>query len=167
LFHVLSRHDGALRAKLYRIIGFELCEPIPVPASLADRRITNPDAPLIDCTIELMSASGKLLTGAPILYARVKQFDPAEGKTLIDYLTPRLLVVERRGNRWETPLVRGEPVVIDPRKEPAFFDKIGRNTNYIIHPDEILADNFVRLVMEDKALQTPRVVEEMRGVLGR
>ena len=35
-----------------------------------------------------------------------------------------------------------------PEKEPAFLDKIGKNTNYIIHPDEILADNFVRLVMD-------------------
>jgi hypothetical protein len=167
LFHVLSRHDNAVRAKLYRIIGFALCEPIAMPASLAERRITNPDAPLIDCTIELMAANGKLVTAAPVLYARVKQFDPAAGKTLIDYLTPRLLVVEQRGGRWQASLVGDEPVVIDPRKEPAFFEKVGKNTNYIIHPDEILADNFVRLVMEDKELQTPRVVEEMRGVLSR
>ena len=31
LFHILSRRDGALRAKLYHIIGFELCEPIELP----------------------------------------------------------------------------------------------------------------------------------------
>src|SRR6476661_8183671 len=46
LFHLLSRQDGAIRAKLYPVIGFDLCEPIELPPSLAPRRITNPDAPL-------------------------------------------------------------------------------------------------------------------------
>src|SRR5262249_44918901 len=47
LFHTQSRHDGAIRARLYGIIGFEVCEPISLPASLAPRRITNPDSPRI------------------------------------------------------------------------------------------------------------------------
>ena len=28
-----------------------------------------------------------------------------------------------------------------------FFEQIGKNTNYIIHPDEVLADNFIFLSM--------------------
>src|SRR5436190_7638848 len=82
LFHLFSRHDGAVRAKLYRIISFELCEPIELPASLAPRRITNPDAPLIDCTIELTAADGKTYVGAPVLYSSTKQYDAARGSTL-------------------------------------------------------------------------------------
>ena len=77
----------------------------------------------------------------------------------------RLLVVERRGDRWQPVLVNGEPVVINPRQEQEFLDKIGKNTNYIIHPDEILADNFVRLVMEDQNLQTPGIIDAMRRLL--
>src|SRR6476620_10263945 len=34
LFHILSRHDGAVREKLYQIIGFEVCEPIGLPPTL-------------------------------------------------------------------------------------------------------------------------------------
>jgi hypothetical protein len=56
-------------------------------------------------------------------------------------------------------------VVINPREEQAFLDKIGKNTNYIIHPDEIMADNFVRLVMADKDVPTPQIIEQMRSVL--
>jgi hypothetical protein len=167
LFHVMSRHDGAIRAKLYGIIGFELCEPIAMPASLAARRITNPDAPLTDCTMELAAADGKTFTGAPILYTSSKQYDPKAGKTMFQQLTFRLLVVEKHGGRWEPAVARGGPVVIDPKKEKAFLEKVGENTNYIIHPDEILADNFVRMVMGDTELKTPRVVEEMRGVLAK
>ena len=56
-------------------------------------------------------------------------------------------------------------MVIDPKKEPAFFEKVGKNTNYIIHPDEILADNFVHLVIGTKNLSTPRIIDEMRAAL--
>src|SRR4029453_7458116 len=80
LFHVLSRHDGAFRARLYRIIGFEVCDSIEFPSSLADRRLTNPDAPLVDCTIELKNTEGKSFFGAPILYASADKYDPEKKK---------------------------------------------------------------------------------------
>jgi hypothetical protein len=165
LFHIISRHDGAVRAKLYAIIGFEICGPIELPPSLAPRRITNPDAPLIDCTISLTAKSGKKVIGAPVLYAATKQYDAKKAPTLFQSLLFRLLVVEQRNNRWQPVLVRGEPVVINPREEPEFLDKIGKNTNYIIHPDEILADNFVRLVMNDANLPSPQIIDQMRRVL--
>jgi hypothetical protein len=165
LFHLLSRHDGAIRAKLYQIIGFELCQPIELPPALAPRRITNPDAPLIDCTISLTAANGKTYTVAPVLYATTKAYDPKSNATLFQSLLFRLLIVDHRGGRWQPVLTNGEAVVLDPKKEPAFLDQIGKNTNYIIHPDEILADNFVRLVMNDKDVPTPRIIDEMRRVL--
>ncbi len=165
LFHVLSRHDGAFRSRLYRIIGFELCDPIEFPPSLAPRRITNPDAPQVDCTIELKNAEGQAVTAAPILYSSAREYDAKGKRTMFSYLTFRLLVVEKAGGRWQPRLVQGEPVVIDPSKEPSFQEQIGKNTNYIIHPDEILADNFVHLVMGAKMLQTPRIIEEMRAAL--
>jgi hypothetical protein len=167
LFHVMSRHDGALRTRLYRVIGFEPCEPIKLPRMLADRRITNPDAPLIDCTIELKTSEGQTLVGAPVLYANARQYDAERGGSMFDYLTFRLLVVEKRDGMWQPVMVGPQPAVLDPRQEPAYFEKIGKNTNYVIHPDEILADNFVRLVMDDRDLATPRIVEEMRKVLQR
>jgi hypothetical protein len=165
LFHLLSRHDGAIRAKLYQIIGFDVCEPIELPASLASRRITNPDAPLIDCKISLKSKGGQTVHCAPVLYSQTKQYDAQRGASLFQSFVFRLLVVERQSNRWQPVLTRGEPIVINPREEPAFLDKVGQNTNYIIHPDEILADNFVRLVMHDENVPTPRIIDEMRGVL--
>jgi hypothetical protein len=168
LFHLLSRHDGAIRARLYGIIGFELCEPIDLPRSLAPRRITNPDAPLVDCTIALKRADGKMVFGAPVLYASTREYDAKRGASLFQSLVFRLLVVERRGGgRWEPVLARGEPVVIDPHKEPEFLDKVGKNTNYLIHPDEILADNLVCLVMDDKDISTPRITDEMRRMLAK
>lgn len=167
LFHVLSRHDGAFRARLYRIIGFELCDEIAYPRMLADRRITNPDAPLVDCLIELKAENGRTYTAAPLLYASANGFDAKKPGTLFQYLTFRLLVVENENGRWQPRLLRGEPVVIDPKKETAFFEKVGKNTNYIIHPDEILADNFERLVQGTPNLPTPRIIDEMKAALAK
>ena len=45
------------------------------------------------------------------------------------------------------------------------MEQIGGNTNYIIHPDEILADNFVHLALEAEKLATPRIIEEMKKTL--
>jgi len=167
LFHLLSRHDGAIRAKLYAIIGFQLCDPIDLPASLAPRRVTNPDAPLIDCTIALTAKDGRTVIGAPILYSETKQYDPKLAKSLFQSFVFRLLIVERQREQgpWRPLSKNGQPVVLNPREEPTFLEKIGQNTNYIIHPDEILADNFVRLVMQDENVPTPRIIDEMRRVL--
>jgi hypothetical protein len=167
LFHLFSRHDGALRARLYKIIGFEVCEPIELPTSLAARRVTNPDAPLIDCTIALPTKEGKTVVGAPILYSQAKNYDAKSGKSLFQLFIFRLMVVERQRENgpWRAALKMGQPVVINPREEQAYLDKIGENTNYIIHPEEILADNFVRLVMHDQNVPTPRIIDEMRRTL--
>ncbi len=165
LFHLLSRQDAAARAKLYPIIGFELCEPIELPPSLAPRRITNPDAPLIDCTISLKTKDGQIVTAAPVLYSQSKQYEAQRGASLFQAFVFRLLVVQRKSNRWQPVLVKDQPIVINPREEPEFYEKVGQNTNYIIHPDEILADNFVRLVMHDEAVPTPRIIDQMRRVL--
>ena len=115
----------------------------------------------------MKAKDGRLVTCAPVLYSRDKKYDAKRGESLFQSLVFRLMVVEGRGGRWEPLLTRGELTVIDPRKEPSFLEKIGENTNYIIHPDEILADNFVRMVMEDKDVQTPRIIEEMRRLLAR
>lgn len=165
LFHVLSRHQPMLRSELYAIVGFQTCPPIALPASLADRKLTNPDAPLVDCTIELRGKD-QTFVAAPVLYASAKEYDPKAG-SFFKYMTFRLMVLDKRDGKWVPAMKGDQAVVIDPKNEPAFFDKIGKNTNYIIHPDEILADNFVHLVQGQQNLATPRVVEEMGKVLGR
>ena len=43
--------------------------------------------------------------------------------------------------------------------------QIGRNTRYIIHPEEILADNFVLLVRGERKVRTPRIIDDLQRVL--
>jgi hypothetical protein len=48
--------------------------------------------------------------------------------------------------RWQAVEREGRPVLLDPKATPEYGRKIGANTNYVIHPDETIADNFVHLV---------------------
>ena len=164
LFHVLSRNDPETRQRLYGIIGFRACEEIPLPANLADRKLTNPDAPQINCTIDL-KIDGRVVVATPVLYSSVETYDPKQGGSLFRYLTFRLMLVEKKDGKWQ-PVMQGRSgVMLDPRQVPSYMEQIGKNTNYIIHPDEILADNFVQLVKENKNLPTPKIVEQMKSVL--
>lgn len=166
LFHILSRHDPALRQKLYAVIGFRPCDPIKLPPDWLARRITNPDAPQVDCYIEL-KLEGKSIAAAPFLYATPARFDPQAGGSLFKYLTFRLLVLRRDGDHLVAAIEDHRPVVIEPRSVEDFTRQIGKNTNYIVHPDEILADNFVLLLRGQKEVPTPRILEEMAKLLAK
>ncbi len=166
LFHVLSRHDATTRAALYKIVGFTLGEELKIPQALEDRRITNPDAPRLDCFIKLTS-DGQQVIAVPILYATPKQYDAQKRGKFFDYLTFRLLVVDQVAGKWQTRMKDEQPVVLDPKKVDSYYEQIGRNTSYVWHPDEILADNFVHLVNRRQNLATPRVTEGMAEVLKR
>jgi hypothetical protein len=164
LFHVLSRHDAELRRKLYAIIGFDTCAPIPVPETLADRKITNPDGPLLDSVIRLKTDDDTLYA-TPILFA-LRDYDPQREKSLFRYLQFRLLVVAQSPQGWQAVVDDGgEPQLLEPRSTRSFLEQLGENTNYIIHPDEVLADNFVHLLMDTPMLPTPRIVARMREAL--
>jgi hypothetical protein len=164
LFHVLSNQNPKLRTSLYKIVGFHTCDPIQLPKSLTDRKITNPDAPLFDCYIDL-THNGEKIKATPVLYASVKKYDAKKGGSFFKYLTFRLMQVEEADGKIRAQTVDGEPIMLDPQKIESYFKQIGRNTGYIIHPDEILADNFKFMVLNQPNLKTPRIVDELRKQL--
>lgn len=164
LFHVLSNQNPELRKTLYAIIGFKPSPGVAFPKSLRDRKITNPDAPTIDYHIEV-TIDGQLKAAAPILYTSVEKYDPKAGGTFFQHMLFKLMLIEQIEGRWRAVEVDGKAVVFDPRKVPSFMDQIGGNTNYIIHPDEILADNFVHMALETENLATPRIIESMKKAL--
>jgi hypothetical protein len=165
LFHILSRHDSQRRDRLYAVVGFHPAGAIELPPSLADRKITNPDAPTIEHYVEL-PAEGGAIAAAPILFASVASFDPTNGESFFRVMQFRLMQLTRDGDRWRAAVdENGAPVLLDAKQTPAYFERIGRNTEYIIHPEEILADNFAHLLLGARDLKTPRIVEELRDEL--
>jgi hypothetical protein len=57
------------------------------------------------------------------------------------------------------------PKLVGPQAISGFFEQVGRNTQYIIHPEEILADNFALLILGEQNVPSPEVLEKMRKVL--
>ena len=46
-----------------------------------------------------------------------------------------------------------------------FYEQIGRNTGYIIHPEETLANNFVHLMLKKQDLKNPEIPKKIEQLL--
>lgn len=164
MFHIYTNHNPRRLADLYLIVGFRLCNDIKLPASLAARRITNPDAPRLNVYIET-DVGDERLSVTPVLLARTAEYDPAAGPSLFSQMQCWLLVLENRDGQWVPWLNdQGNPRLLDPRQVPGYEQAMSLNTNYIIHPEEILAENF-RLMVQQAEVPHPWVLERLRAVL--
>jgi hypothetical protein len=166
LFHVLTRANPDLRERLYKTIGFEKCDEVEFPAGLKTRKITNPDAPRNDHCIRLQ-IGGKPVWAVPILFSAAGKYDVARGGEFFNYLQFRFLLVERSGDSMGVKAIYDgpEPRLADVRSATGFFEQVGRNTQYIIHPEEILADNFALLVLGETGVPSPVILQKMKDAL--
>ena len=110
LFHVVSQQSATLRAAMYDIVGFRPCNPIQLPNSLTDRKITNPDAPTLDWRTDVQYL-GDTVTVTPVLYASAAQYDPSQGQSFFHYLVFKLMVIEQIDGSWR-PGITGRPADI-------------------------------------------------------
>ena len=101
----------------------------------------------------------------PILHARTERYDPALGGLFFSYLRFSLLAVDLQD---DVPVyTAGAPLLVDVKQAKGFFDQVGRNTQYIIHPEEILADNFALMILGEHELKSPALLQKMRKLLLR
>lgn len=168
LFHVLSRQKPKLREELYAIIGFNECDEIELPPELASRKITNPDAPRNNHFVRL-ECGGQPCLAVPVLLSTEATYNLKRGGEFFEYLDFKFLVVEQGSNpkQLRPVLVNGGPKLVEPKEVSGFFEQIGRNTQYIIHPEEILADNFAILILGDEQVPSPEILRKMKDVLLR
>jgi hypothetical protein len=162
LFHILSRNAPQLREKLYGCVGFTNCGVVELPADLSARKITNPDAPTVEHAIEL-SVEGQVVQFAPMLIAKVDKYDAKGRRDFFQLMDFRLVAIEKgKSGAMQAKLRDGKPWLVDPHEMEGYFDKIGRNTGYIIHPEEIVADNFVLMIWGQKDVKSPQVLDGIR-----
>jgi len=167
LFHIYRTSNPAMRRDLYEIIGFEVCPEIVLPPELQARKITNPDAPLLDSFIRLRLDGGSV-AATPVLLSKSERYDTKAGGEFFDSMVFKVLILaETRDGLRPAMLPGGGADLRDPSALPSYFDQIGRNTQYIIHPEEILADNFVLMINEAPSVPSPSILQEMRVVLTR
>jgi hypothetical protein len=168
LFHILSRQNPELREKLYKIIGFTKCNEIKLPPGLQRRKITNPDAPRNDHFIRV-AIDGRESLAVPILLASAEMYDVKRGGEFFDYLQFKFVVVEWRADSQTFTTVDDgpSPKLAGMRQVSGFMEQVGKNTDYIIHPEEILADNFALLVLNGRHVASPEILRKMRELLLR
>lgn len=166
LFHVLSRANPELQERLYELIGFTKCNEIDFPAKLKACKITNPDAPRNDHCIRLQF-DGKVIWAVPILFSSTEKYDVTRGGEFFVYLQFQFLLVERSGDSSDVrPVYDGpNPKLVGMEEVSGFIEQVGRNTEYFIHPEEILADNFTLLVLEERNVPSPDILRKMKDVL--
>jgi hypothetical protein len=160
-FHVVSRINPALREQLYAVFGFVKVEPFTLPPEIAAQIATNPDA-LANDHFTRVTVDDEEVCGAPVLMFALDRYDPARGGDFFDNVKNRFLVSRHIAQRRD-----GAPE--DLRAVPAnrvggLRYRIGENTGYTIHPEEIVAENFALLVTGLKEPTSPEVVAEMRAV---
>ena len=163
LFHILSRHNPALRDRLYGLIGFQPCPGFQIPSELRNRVITNPDAPRVAHAIRVESRGiGKWV--APVLLADPPRYDPQVGGDLFVYLTVRFIPVSREAELCQVEAGAGQQLFAAEQLS-GLSEQIGENTTYTIHPEEILADNFSLLVNGARNLPTPELIARLRELM--
>lgn len=149
LFHIYSRFNHQKKLELYDLIGFKSAGEmnlLQLGQPLKEKILLNPDGVNYGYSIQLRDAEG-IFSAIPIIVSNENDF--VENKTrFFDYLhfdlykiTPpfsQLIQVDSNENGTST---------INYKNHPEFFEQITDNSGYIIHPDELMADNFVIAVM--------------------
>jgi hypothetical protein len=165
LFHIFTANNPKLKEALYGVINFKKCDDIELPIKLRDIKITNPDGIKNDHYVEVQYRNS-VVQIVPIIYSSAPKYNVTKGGEFFRYLRINLLVIEKEGNSWSYKRDNtGEPALLEMRDFPDYFNKIGFNTDYAFHPEEILAENFVLMVQRVQPVKSKWVIEGMQRVL--
>jgi hypothetical protein len=143
IFHIQSRNYPTLQQKIYAEIGFIKLDRIPdMPAAFRSRILLNPDGTDWNFAIPLRLQDEEELA-YPMIVSNQPQFDPAV-PAFFAYLKFQLFPLYASDKRYELDYT-DDFIGLGQDWYGPFFQKITNNTQYIIHPDELAADNFVLL----------------------
>lgn len=140
IFHLYSRHNPDKRKALYELLGYRKLDKIELSPFLQERVLYNPDAVDIAYGITLKNGIDSSFTAIPVIYSKFGRVDLGG---FFQHLVFQLFEVKEENGVWR---VMHPDVGIQPEDAKGFYEKIGRNTSYIIHPEEVAADNFQMLV---------------------
>jgi len=136
VFHIISRYHPKLRQALYSLIGFERPKyHVTLPPELDSMVLLNPDGVDFQYVFEFEPG----LFGMPLIYAGNLD-ESARNLVFFDHLNFAFF-------RVENDQLLNDPIAHEDY--PAFRHAIGNLTNYIIHPDEILADYFAAIMLRE------------------
>ncbi len=155
LFHVLTRDNKEFRKSMYEIIGFKILnKEIKFADDIKDRFISNPDVNSYD-NYAMFTVDGKAMPCTMI----IRSDKDYAGGSFFDYVHIGLVPLDNNFN----PMMKDhKTIVYDLDDASDFYDKVGRNTGYVINPEECLADNFsLALCGSEKELPNPEIIEKI------
>ena len=151
LWHVVSRHVPALADRVYREIGFEPMPPLAWPAAWDEIRLANPDAPGNRHAMRA-EVDGRRVLLTPALVASRTVLQANEPFAAL--FEVRLLEVQADADGRRSRAATnsdGTPRWHAIERVPAFLERSGGNTPYVIHPEETMADNVAFLLTQRPA----------------
>ena len=143
VFHVLSRTDPLLRDDLYALLGFKTVDGFEYPAELEDRRLSNPDAFEYLHTLTVQSGSGSVDV-MPVIQSLLPLNEVIQLPNFFDALDIVLLSVDA-GTGEALRDSNGDLIKFN-FGNTNWIPMMLRNSSFIIHPEEVLADNFATLM---------------------
>ena len=159
MFHLLTRSNKDFKKSVYSVIGFNVTDrELFFPIDIIEKRISNPDIEMYDSYAEF-TINGQKQKCSMMIYSAIPF---SAENTLSDYLSVGLIPL----NDSLIPLQEnGQTVIYSIDQAEDFYQKIGKNTEYIINPEEILADNFAYLVTQKKNLPNPEIIQKIAAIL--
>ena len=163
LFHIFTKNNLDMRAKLYSIINFKKCNKVELPQMLLNTEVTNPDVPSDRYYVELQY-EGQNINVIPVI--TVPDILSGLNMPFFAFLKLDFIEVEKINGQYKYKQNEsGEPVVYNQNQITDIFNKVGKNTSYLIHPEEILADNFPIMVLERQPVRSQWVIDKMKSLL--
>lgn len=148
VWHALSSDDARLRRSMYELLGFERFHGIEPPIELESRRLSNPDGHTYEDALNVQTPDG-LADVVPFVRSEASLEEvialPTEGPPAIFGVLDIVLIPVDTGTG---DIVRGPDgeLVTYGFGETDWPEQMLRNTSFIIHPEEVMADNFASLM---------------------
>ena len=161
LFHILSRNSAEFRKAMYQQIGFTVLDhEIEFPDSLLEMRISNPDVNSYDSYSEF-TINGEKKEYTMWFFADSEY----EKGPFFLYGKPGLVPLDTD----HRPIMNedGSPIIYGIDQAEDFFSRIGKNTGYVINPEEALAENFAFALLDyfPYGNPNPEVTARLREVM--
>jgi hypothetical protein len=157
---------SSLRDKTYAAVGFtRLQGRLSLPAADSAELVLNPDATFNDWAIPLQAAGDTALRHyLPLLRLSATTQETGPERSIANAVGIAYCPLSPTQAGWQTSLAEAR----DLSSDPAFLFRTGGNTPYILHPEEIVAENMLLLARGEQAsagTQGQVVLDSLRNVL--
>ncbi len=169
LFHIILKYNPHLQRKLYRLLEFKIADNLKLPNNIKDLTISNPDTSTIVYTT--IHIQGHKFIVTPIVYTKQLKSEKTINESYLKDMNQSLLFVNLRN--------RDNQIILTPKNMEKFnlpntmpiseskeyMKKLMINTMTILHPEEVLAINFVNMINNTTENKYKKIFEQILNIM--